>query len=378
MRFFPSCLFFGCLSLVPGLPADQLKTWTDLQGREIRATIHSVDGDAITIVREDGVRFTVPLATFSDEDREYVQQWLIRNPQDLGLVQWPKRVQVPPPKVETVQEEGSENIYRTEHFEFRSDAQLSRILVAEFGQIFEATLAAVQALPLDLNIEASAEGYFVARLFTTVDAYRDAGGTRGSGGVYNRQTQEILVPLEHLGVRRSSSGFTFDRHTDNGTLIHEITHQVMHPWLPKMPVWLIEGSAEYMETIPYQRGVFDFQRQDLRRYLERTLMRGTGTFAMVPVEELLGLTRGSWREHFAGSADEIRRNYGSALLLTYYFLHLDGDRDAIRIRRYLQALGAGMPEEDARSHLLDGRTPAELERQVIQSIKRQRISVTRS
>ena len=44
--------------------------------------------------------------------------------------------------------EKGEFIYRSDHFQFTSDIRMSKSVVEEFSQLFEATHAALRALPL--------------------------------------------------------------------------------------------------------------------------------------------------------------------------------------------------------------------------------------
>jgi hypothetical protein len=357
-----------------GALASEARIWTDLQGRAITATLLEVEGDQVVILRDDGMRFSIPLSTFSEADREYVRRWASENraPQQAGP--WPTRVQVQTPRVEIVEERSPHFIYRTEHFEFRSDVRLTRTLVAEFGRIFEATFEAVEAIPLGLVAAPAEGGFYITRLFSSVQEYQRAGGTPGSAGVYKPATREVLVAFEYLGVRRTSSGFTFDRHADSGTLIHEITHQLMHDWLRKLPVWLIEGTAVYMQLIPYDRGAFQFQRIDLVQAAQQRGRAAGGS--ILPVEALLGVDHRGWKEHLGMRQDLVARNYFSAWVLTYYFFHMDGGGDAERMRRYLEAVRGGLAEQEAaRLHLLDGRTPAELESQLLRAFQRQKVSL---
>lgn len=69
----------------------------------------------------------------------------------------------------------------------------------------------------------------------------------------------------------------------------------------------------------------------------------------------------------------VSRNYSTALLLTYYFLHLDGNGDAERLNRYLQALRAGIPTEEANRILRAGRTTEQLQKEMIAAFRRLRI-----
>ena len=67
-------------------------------------------------------------------------------------------------------------------------------------------------------------------------------------------------------------------------------------------------------------------------------------------------------------------NYGSGLLLTYYFFHMDGQGDAARIKEFLKAMRAGKTMDEAYEKLLDGRTWQQLEADITSSWKRERVT----
>ncbi|MFA6288877.1 MAG: hypothetical protein WC661_15960 [Opitutaceae bacterium] len=77
LRFFASVVI--CTGLLLGLGASvlhaEMRTFTDKQGRSLKAELVSVDGDKVTIKREDGQTFTLSLATLSDDDRQFVKEW---------------------------------------------------------------------------------------------------------------------------------------------------------------------------------------------------------------------------------------------------------------------------------------------------------------
>lgn len=53
----------------------ETRTLTDKQGRSLKAELISSDGDNVTIKREDGQTFTLPLASLSADDRTFIQDW---------------------------------------------------------------------------------------------------------------------------------------------------------------------------------------------------------------------------------------------------------------------------------------------------------------
>lgn len=50
-----------------------MRELTDTQGRSIRAEVKQVEGDEVTIQREDGRSFTIGIKRFTEADREYIR-----------------------------------------------------------------------------------------------------------------------------------------------------------------------------------------------------------------------------------------------------------------------------------------------------------------
>ena len=52
----------------------EMRVFTDAKGRTIKARLVGVANGQVTIQREDGQQFPIPLATLSAADQEYVKQ----------------------------------------------------------------------------------------------------------------------------------------------------------------------------------------------------------------------------------------------------------------------------------------------------------------
>lgn len=75
LRFLPLAVFLvGLASSLPSLRAE-MRTLTDTQGRTLQAELVSSDGDNVTIKRDDGQTFTIPLSTLSESDRAAIKTW---------------------------------------------------------------------------------------------------------------------------------------------------------------------------------------------------------------------------------------------------------------------------------------------------------------
>lgn len=83
--------FFCCLSCraQTGKSQGELRQFRDRQGRAVQAQVLKVSGDEVTIKREDGRTFTVPLSFFSETDQEYIRG-LSKRPQSAPAADnWP-------------------------------------------------------------------------------------------------------------------------------------------------------------------------------------------------------------------------------------------------------------------------------------------------
>ena len=52
------------------------RVFTNRSGVKIKASVDSVSGEKVTIIRKDNKKFTIPISSLSDEDEEYLKEWL--------------------------------------------------------------------------------------------------------------------------------------------------------------------------------------------------------------------------------------------------------------------------------------------------------------
>ncbi len=161
---------------------------------------------------------------------------------------WPVSVALREDPSFTVVEETREAgrvVYRSDHFEFISSLRLTAPIIREFSRVFEVTFETVAALPLNIRPEPP-RAWFRVQLFATAADYEAAGAPRESSGLFRGSTGVVMVPLPNLGVKKVNARWIIEGRDGNQPLIHEVTHQVMGSWLSVLPVWLVEGLAEYL------------------------------------------------------------------------------------------------------------------------------------
>jgi hypothetical protein len=199
-----------------------------------------------------------------------------------------------------------------------SQDKLAGSVMTEIARTFEATRLLVASLPWGIlcSPPQPLERYQAA-LYETREDYFNNGGPPNSGGVYDSGDMIFKIPFPSLGLeRRGKTWFKNDTYR-NDTLVHEITHQMMHDYLRFLPKWVIEGAAEYTEMLPYNAGTFrvDGHKSGIKEHVSQT-HRGDGPIDLGSIRQHLTMTRSQW-DAAAGDAYAMR--------LVYFFNHLDGD-----------------------------------------------------
>lgn len=394
MRISIGALLFGlvCGSIIAQTQAPPSRTWTSSDGKKMEASFLGREGAGVKVRMTNGAVFTIPIDRLSSEDQAYVRQqpsndMATAKPGALAaLKDWPRGVALdepPQPTVVTEDPAKKEFVYRSGHYEFRCDSKLGSNVVKEFSRIFEATHLLNWQLPLNLKpTPEEGQELFMARLYTNKEDYFASGGITGSAGVYQRGEKALSVPLASLGVKMVGSRVSLEKTSDddNATLIHEITHQMMNHWLPKLRTWYVEGSAEAVAMLEYQRGRFTFigVKQRLSNYLQRRGSDGKN-FTMLDPEELFSLDGRTWSAALASIRGQASQNYASAGLMTYFFYYLDGKGDATNIIAYLRELEAGdrnAEPEAFKKHLLRERSMDDFREEVKKAFRKEGLNIT--
>ena len=293
---------------------------------------------------------------------------------------WPTTTELKEPATATVVKESPETkeyIYRTQHFEFRCDSRLGADVVREFGRMFEGTLEVNRALPLDINpTPEQGQEFFVAKLYTDKQDYLNDGGLTGSAGVYSSGAKSIKLPIASLGVKLAGKHYTVSPQASNGTLIHEITHQMMNHWLGKLPEWYVEGSAMYVGSSKFHpSGRFTLPR--LGQTVKELEHLHAGRHTLWHLDYLMKITPAQWHAAFGSNPNgTVHRNYGSAIALTYYFYHGDDKGDGAHMVAFMKDIGAGKKWQQAQEeHLVRGRTCAQIEKEFVTFLRRGGMSI---
>lgn len=338
-------VFIGVLILiVAGRVGAQLpqtgpvREWTLSGGVATQAALQSFDGETAVLRLAGGQRTSVALDSLGEADKAYLADWLENQP-----VVLPATVGVDSSKVQveivSEDEQNGKYVYRTQHFEFTSDGKLTQNLLKDVARNFEATYELLKALPWAIQPEPEEGDRFKALLVRSPQRYKEEGGPQNSGGVYFGSRNLFIVPFESLGIERLGKSFAKSTDYRSDTLVHELTHQMMHASLGLLPQWVIEGTAEYTNILPLRFGVFRVSsaKTGLKDYLNYLRSRG-GIPEPYPIEELFKISDEQWAETLAKNPKESSRMYFTAYLLVNYFMHMDGKGDGELFVRYMRAI----------------------------------------
>jgi hypothetical protein len=386
-----------CLS---GLAAAlEPRLWTDNQGRKTEATLVRADAQSVVLKLADGREVPFPLAKLSTEDGNYVAENREKttaaetpdtpakesedDTESLNFeAAWPERIKfTEDPEINTVEEDTEKKrfIYESANYRYVCDVRLARSVVKGFAVMFEATHLYCRSLPLGINAGKKTAGKHLILLFEEFADYVKAGGPPSSAGVFIGGRGVVMVPLTSLGVRPVGSGYMLDRDKSNKTLPHELTHQLTpRGYYQKGAMgWFSEGIAEYVAVTPYRAGSYAVRGniKDIIDYATGYGSKDMGGRALGTKIKLPPLKKFMLQD-YAYFLEQPQINYGCGLLITTYFIHLDGEGDAKRIKAYLKALHEGQDAEESLSILLDGRSFAEMEKDIIKGWGRKGIDFT--
>ena len=265
---------------------------------------------------------------------------------------WPVIVEVPPNSIEiTLGEQDAAKrryVYKSQSFEFVSQDKLAGSVMKEVARTFEATRSLVSALPWSVDPKPPADlGFYQAKLFTTREDYFADGGPVNSGGVYFSKDRIFRIPFPSLGLQLQGKTWFKKPDYHGDTLVHEVTHQMMHEFLGFLPKWIIEGTAEYTESLPYNAGRFlaGSHARGLKEYLAKAASHKVLTTEFRPFGEHIAMKRDNW-ESLSAQQHSQHLLYSQSYVLVYFFCHLDGDGKGTRWMKYFDAIAEARDEWD--------------------------------
>ncbi|MGJ8726745.1 MAG: hypothetical protein ACSHYB_19530 [Roseibacillus sp.] len=358
-------LVFCCLSATA-----QGRKWTDSSGRAFEATLIRLDGSKV-ILNVSGRQRSFELSQLSAADQSFLKSGGTPSPtprapqrenpvaRDLpknGQIQADVSIQIKRLRAEP---ENNRWVYGSPNFEFICDEDLGLNSVRRFAWMFESVWQFCSTMPYDIpRLRAQQKVRMKTYLIKNYADYVKMGGVPRTAGVYIPSQDIVLIPFSSLDL--GQGGGLKDA---NNTLRHEVTHQLM-TGQSQQAGWFIEGSADYVATVPY-----DKTRMLTGRHLSAVASyvsaygwnerRGHNLGKNITFGRLESFMQPNYAQ-FQMQKDA----YAYALVLYTYFAKFDGQKNGARLAQYVAALQDGTPEADARKLLLAGRSYEQLEKAV--------------
>jgi hypothetical protein len=383
-------------------PVEGLRVWTNHKNQDITASLVKITRASadqnqnkparldVTFKLNTGKKVTFDVGLLSPPHQQELQAWLKTNPYGAALpsppYSWPTQHNGNnSPEVVYVRydEERKAHLYHTAHFDFYSDERLSDATISKCAAVFDSIVEAIDAYPMEMDtIPSGDKPRFQAILVSTREKYTEMGGNPNSAGFFSTSKNLTVIPFQSLGIVKKGSNWVFDGEQRSfDTLIHELTHHCTSHW-SMMPLWFREGHADYMEAMPYQSGRFLFTNPgsavaaSIRKYKNYTTadqVMPKGVFQMRQLETLFKIDRTQWKADMQNRTTGLSsRNYGSALILTYFLMHEDGAGDGHHLIQWLHKHRAAVASRrtsdvDAvfKMHILRDRTYSQLEEEII-------------
>lgn len=338
----PGILMAVCLTLIGLLfigegsaqEKNPVREWTSLQGKKVQASLLSLEGSTVKLRLKAGRELTLQMNQLSQTDQDYLVN-MDKAGRAFEAKAMPDETRIELP----VKAEGGPNEYKTEHFVFVSEEDIGKSFISEAAKVFEGTYQAVKMLPLGLDPQPPGGDVAFRTRFMTSESFSqeianyipDSENLKVAG-IYLPKRKKIWVPYDSIGAVKKGGQMTLKRTADTSTLIHEITHQLMHDWLVLTPMWLTEGMAEYIASVPYQNGRFEF-RNSTRGLKERLESKYKGMpVVMISPEDLSDPDEvAAWK---GGMND-----YLSAMLWVHYFVRMDRGGHGEAVAAYLKLMG---------------------------------------
>ncbi|MEM7601788.1 MAG: hypothetical protein AAF357_10290, partial [Verrucomicrobiota bacterium] len=226
---------------------------------------------------------------------------------------------------------GGPATYRSGNFQiFASSADPE--LVREAALILENSYHMIAKLPLPLDPSPPKPlKHFTVRMLERPKFEQEFGSSVKNlypekvKGAYMAKQRELWLPLDAAPAPDLTS-----------TLVHEIAHQSMHDWLPLLPLWFIEGFAEYLAAIPYENQVFRFDQSE--RGLREVIQTRYGSPPLVILHPGRQLANQNWQNS--------SNDYLSALFLVFYLAEYDRDGKGTGLQSYLSEINSARTKTD--------------------------------
>lgn len=326
---------------------NQPRTWTNQQGRTIKAALVEISGGSVVIQLENGTRSTVVLSTLSKADQDYVQALPkpaanAAGPANAALV-WPKEAISVDPKTivieEGLQDEKARRFhYTTGSFEYICTAPLARTVMSEVAADFVLVEKAFKAMPWGFQPTPSTGQRFQIYLTETDEDYIALGGDDRSASTTSTDGKS-LIRFRTLGLKKVGARYQYDaRQKEPGQVANMVVHVLLENYDRLFYPWSGLALEQFTRNLAYQNnGTLKFT--GLESALKKEIKVRAEANAVINLPRMLTYLRRGWQVPAAGGViQKLHEDRLDGQLLMYFFAYLDGDGSGAGWHRYCQEI----------------------------------------
>lgn len=350
VRWTLAAVLSGAFTVCAQTASPAPRTWVDLQGRSITATLIGVDADNVVLKMENGTMATVAIARFSKADQAFVNDWSRKS----GVLDptlaskplvWPESITVNAKdlQIEVGEQNASDRrfVYQSGSFKFVATAQLTGTVVREIAGDFELMKALLAQLPWGWQAKPRDGGkLFLANLYETERDFLAGGGNENSSG--GSTNEYIFTKFSALGLKKVGERYAFDSSLKKeGGIIDLISRLVMGDMRSYTVPWSGMGFESFLEHAAYRNGTFALANpvKSVKEHIEeRRNSNYSGERLTTDVDRMVTFAKSSWAEQSNNAVFLRAQRYLDGLLLVYFFGYLDDDGKGTRFHKYFRAV----------------------------------------
>jgi len=330
-----------------------VRTWTNQQGRSVKASLVEVSGVNVVIQLENGSKSTVHLGTLSKADQDYLQRFQGTKPaaggaapvSASGALVWPNVVLSVDPKTTLVTEGKLDAAARRYHyitgnFEFISTAQLAGTVMAEVAADFLITEKFFTSLPWNWNPRPKTGDRFIVYLAETDEDYITFGGGDRTSADIVGDNNNALIRFSSLGLKKVGARYQYDaRAKDAGRVTSIVAYAMLDDVSGWLHPWTLQGMSNFLKFVAYQEnGTVRFT--DLESPLKKSIKELTAGKVQLDLPRLIKYMRTPWKELRVDVGQFRLEQQLDFFLLVYYFGFLDGDGSGASLHQYYRNIFA--------------------------------------
>ncbi len=324
-----------------------VRTWTNQQGRTVKAAFIEMSGANVVIQLENGAKTPIALATLSPADQDYVKNLpkapagAAATPAASGALVWPKEpISVDPKTIEVkagLQDEKARRYhYTTGSFEYICTAPLAGTVMSEVAADFVLVEKAFLVLPWGFRPRPAQGEFFQIYLTETDEDYIALGGDDRSASTDTRDGKS-LVRFRTLGLKKVGARYQYDaKQKEPGQVTNMVVHVMLGSYDRVFYPWSGLALEQFTRNLAYQdNGTLKYT--GLESALKKEIKFRASVNAVIDLPRMLKYMRQTWLVPTSGGVvQKLHEDRLDGQLLMYYFAYLDGDGSGAAWHRYCQ------------------------------------------